>query len=98
MFRMEYTTPHEGEIEVLALERDPMYYGVGNYKDMKGNLWDVVSAYGNNGEPVVHARMIGDQSYYGTGTNDSCAGHHSWSPFYLQCKNPKSNCTPGIPE
>jgi hypothetical protein len=83
MFNLTYTSPYEGEIKTLKLKEDPLYYGLGHYEDVDGNLWDIHCVFGNNGKPVVNARLVDDSSLYAT-VHIGCDGHWSWLPYYLE--------------
>jgi len=45
MFNIQYTAPTTIKGH-LKLKRDPFYYGIGNYEDSKGNIWNVIGIYG----------------------------------------------------
>ena len=88
MFKLSYSSPFEGEIKTLKLKEDPLYYGLGNYEDIDGNLWDIHCIFGNNGKPVVNARLVDDSSLYST-VCISPAGHWTWNPYHLEVVNKK---------
>lgn len=79
---------HEGQVETLKLTSDPLYYGLGNYKDTEGRLWDVVCVIGGsnteNGKPYINARPVDCSAYYSTGTDSNQNGCHTWKPYYFE--------------
>ena len=89
MFHLSYTTPYKGEIKTLRLTRDPWRHGLGHYKDVDGTVWDIHSlmgkTYTGHDRNYVHARTVaGRDNYYGTATNCSSNGFHTWLPFYVE--------------
>lgn len=45
MYNISYTAPSEIKGHI-RFKKDPCYYGVGNYEDDKGNIWNIVGIYG----------------------------------------------------
>jgi hypothetical protein len=90
---LSYRKRHEGQVETLKLTSDPLYYGLGNYKDTEGRLWDVVCVIGGmhteNGKPYINARLVDGSPYYSTGSDSNQDGHHSWKPYYFEVVNEK---------
>ena len=83
MFNLHYSAPYEGEVKTLKLKSDPLYYGLGHYEDIDGNLWDIHCVFGNNGKPVVNARLVDDSALYSTAGKQPC-GSWTWNPYYLE--------------
>ena len=88
MFNLSYSVPYEGEVLTLKLKEDPLYYGLGHYKDVDGNLWDIRCIFGNDGKPVVNARLVDDSSLYAT-VHINPTGHWTWNPYRLEVVNQK---------
>ena len=79
---------YEGEVKTLQLTRDPLYYGLGYYKDVNGVTWDVHCVFGGcsspSGKPYVCARPVCDIPYYSTATGSHSYGIHKWLPYYFE--------------
>lgn len=88
MYSASWFKKYEGEVKTLKLTADPCYYGLGNYKDTDGNLWDVKCVFGGmytaSGKPYVCARLVTDSPYYSTGWDSNQGGFHSWKPYYFE--------------
>ena len=84
---LEWFSKYEGEVKTLELTADPLYYGLGNYKDTEGNLWDVVCVFGDvEGKPLINARRVSNSPYYSTGWDSNQSGHHTWKPYRFKVK------------
>lgn len=84
MFYMTYSSPREIQ-GVLKLRKNPFYYGLGHYRDVDNNVWDIHAIRGDSKTPYVNARLVSNHpSYYGTGSNDHGYGHHTWEPFLIE--------------
>ena len=88
MFSLSYSSPYEGEVKTLKLKEDPLYYGLGHYEDVDGNLWDIHCIFGNNGKPVVNARLVDNSSLYSTVCINP-TGCWTWNPYRLEVVNQK---------
>ena len=88
MLNLSYRTEYKGEIETLKLTQDPLYYGLGNYKDTEGRLWDVRCVIGGmhteSGKPYINARQVDGSPYYSTASNSNQNGFHTWKPYYFE--------------
>jgi hypothetical protein len=88
MFHLSYTRPYDEPVDTLKLKRDPFKYGLGNYEDVDGRLWDIYSMYGGsfapNGKNYVCARQICGQLYYSTATYGTSNGFHQWIPYFVE--------------
>ena len=90
--RLEYFSEHKGEVKTLNLTSDPLYYGLGNYEDTDGNLWDVKCVFGDvDGKPLINARMVTNSPYYSTGTDSNQSGFHTWKPYRFNVVNITKN-------
>ena len=90
MFNLSYSTPYEGEVKTLKLKEDPLYYGLGIYEDVDGNTWDIHCVFGNNGKPIVNARLVDRSSKYSTlPTVYIGVESYSYPPYHLEVVNQK---------
>ena len=80
---LSYNSPCEIQGR-LFLEKDPFMSGLGIYKDIDGEMWDVHGVIGGKNESYIQARKTSDSpSYYGTASWDNCYGSHSWKPYQV---------------
>jgi hypothetical protein len=88
MFNLSWTSEYKGEVQTLKLTSDPLYYGLGYYKDVDGNTWDVVCVVGGmhtpTGRPYINARLVTDCAYYSTATYSNQNGLHQWKPYFFE--------------
>jgi len=83
MHNLSWSTPYEEEVKTITLKRDPFYYGLGNYEDIDGTLWDVHAVLGFGNRPYIQARPVDDHYLYDTsrfGEGYSC----SWQPYFVK--------------
>jgi len=86
---ISYFSKYEGEVKTLILKKNPLYYGLGNYTDINGIVWDVMCVFGAGvfndcNKPVINARPVTDIPYYSTATNANSYGIHEWLPYYFE--------------
>jgi hypothetical protein len=83
--KLSYFSKYEKEIKTLKLTLDPLYYGIGHYKDIDGNLWDIHCVIGMGDRPYICARPVDHNSpYYSTASWGHSYGFHSWIPYYFE--------------
>ena len=86
--RLSYFDKYEGEVKTLILKKNPLYYGLGNYEDINGIVWDVMCVFGagvcGGDKPVINARPVTDIPYYSTATYANRNGLHEWLPYYFE--------------
>ena len=79
---LQWFSEYKGEVKTLVLKESPLYYGLGNYEDTDGNLWDVKCVFGDvGGKPLINARPVSNSPYYSTGTDSNQSGFHSFKPY-----------------
>ena len=87
---LEYFEEYKGEVETLELTESPLRYGLGNYKDTQGQLWDVKCVFGDvGGKPMINARRVDSSAYYSTGTDSNQNGSHTFKPYRFKVKKIK---------
>jgi hypothetical protein len=94
MFNLSYTKPCEIQ-GTLKLKRDPFYFGLGNYQDTEGLVWDVRMVVGNSDKSKawVCARLAQGE-YYSTAPWSSQAGFHEWLPYRVEVVKEEKKAAP----
>lgn len=74
MFNLSYSVSHKGEIKTIRFpsrdgkENNPLWRGLGHYRDINGVVWDIYGVSGGGGRPWVQARVVDGHPLYSTAT------------------------------
>lgn len=87
---LTYSKPYQKEILTITLKKDPFWYGLGNYQDTDGVLWNIRGCIHTGEKPYIQARSINGTHVLDRTDVEACSADYScvWIPYFVELEEP----------